>query len=81
MKPQLRKFFTDELLQFLAENEVYHIESNGEALMIFKYIHIARTDEVQNMLRFAHNLLSHMHLQENIDVDLNSDLIPFFHVT
>jgi len=65
----IRKFFTDELLQFLAENEVYHIESNGEALMIFKYIHIARTDEVQNMLRFAHNLLSHMHLQENIDVD------------
>jgi len=65
----IREFFTDELLQFLAENDVYHIESNGEALMIFKYIHIARTDEVQNMLRFAHNLLSHMHLQENIDMD------------
>ena len=61
----IRSFFTDELLQFLAENEVHHIESNGEALMIFKYIHIARTDEVQNMLSFAHNLLSHMPLNKD----------------
>ena len=61
----IRNFFTDELLQFLSENEVYHIESNGQALMIFKYIHIARTDEVQNMLTFALNLLSHMKLKEN----------------
>ena len=59
----IRKFFTDDLLTFLSENEVHHIESNGEALMIFKYIHIARTDEVQNMLTFAQNLLSHMDLE------------------
>jgi len=59
----IREFFTDDLLQFLAENEIHHIECNGEALMIFKYIHIARTDEVQNMLTFAHNLLSHMNLK------------------
>ena len=59
----IREFFTDDLLQFLAENEIHHIECNGEALMIFKYIHIAKTDEVQNMLAFAHNLLSHMNLK------------------
>ena len=56
----IRQFFTDELLDFLANHEVHHIESNGEALMIFKYLHIARTDEVQNMLTFAHDLISHM---------------------
>ena len=61
----VRVFFTDELLQFMADNEVHHIESNGEALMIFKYIHIARTDEVKNMLTFAHDLLSHMPLKVN----------------
>jgi len=59
----VRDFFTDELLQFMADHEVHHIESNGEALMIFKYLHIARTDEVQNMLTFAHDLLSHMPLK------------------
>jgi hypothetical protein len=31
--------------------------------MIFKYIHVARTDEVKNMLVFATNLLSHMNLK------------------
>ncbi|HBS12119.1 MAG TPA: hypothetical protein DEO36_06175, partial [Flavobacteriaceae bacterium] len=58
-------FFTDELILFLEQNEIHHIESNGEALMIFKYIHIARTDEVQNMLNFSHNLLKHMNLKSS----------------
>ena len=58
----IRKFFTDDLIRCLEKNEIHHIESNGEALMIFKYIHIARTDEVKNMLTFASNLLSHMDL-------------------
>ena len=60
---EIRAFFTDDLIRFLEENEIHHIESNGEALMIFKYIHIARTDEVKNMLTFATNLLSHMNLK------------------
>ena len=59
---EIRDFFSDELLQFLSENEIHHIESNGEALMIFKYLHIARTDEVQNMLIFAHDLLTSMNI-------------------
>jgi MFS superfamily sulfate permease-like transporter len=60
---EIRAFFTDDLIRFLEENEIHHIESNGEALMIFKYIHVARTDEVKNMLDFATNLLSHMNLK------------------
>ncbi len=61
----IRTFFTDDLIRFLEQNEIHHIESNGEALMIFKYLHIARTDEVQNMLIFAHNLLSHMDFRKS----------------
>ena len=60
---EIRAFFTDNLIRFLEENEIHHIESNGEALMIFKYIHVARTDEVKNMLVFATHLLSHMNLK------------------
>ncbi|MDG1901227.1 MAG: SulP family inorganic anion transporter [Bacteroidales bacterium] len=58
----IKTFFTDDLISFLEENEIHHIESNGEALMIFKYVHIARTDEVKNMLDFSHHLLQHMNL-------------------
>jgi MFS superfamily sulfate permease-like transporter len=60
---EIRAFFTDDLIRFLEENEIHHIESKGEALMIFKYIHVARTDEVKNMLVFATHLLSHMNLK------------------
>jgi MFS superfamily sulfate permease-like transporter len=59
----IRRFFNDELIQFLEQNEIHHIESNGEALMIFKYLHIAKTNEVQNMINFASKLLSHMNLK------------------
>ncbi len=59
----IRDFFSEDLIQFLEKNEIHHIESNGEALMVFKYLHIARTDEVQNMLAFSSNLLKHMHLK------------------
>ncbi len=61
----IRAFFTEDLIRFLEKNEIHHIESNGEALMIFKYVHIARTDEVQNMLSFSSNLLKHMSLNNN----------------
>ena len=57
---EIREFFTEDLIRFLEDNEIHHIESNGEALMIFKYLHIAKTDEVQNMLSFGLNLLKHM---------------------
>ena len=60
----IRRFFNDDLIQFLEQNEIHHIESNGEALMIFKYLHIARTDEVQTMINFASKLLNHMDLKE-----------------
>ena len=61
----IRTFFTDDLIRFLAENEIHHIESTGEALMIFKYVHIARTEEVQKMLSFSSELLKHMNLESS----------------
>jgi hypothetical protein len=56
----IRSFFNDDLIRFLEQNEIHHIESNGEALMIFTYLHIARTDEVSSMLEFSSNLLKNM---------------------
>ncbi|MFT6411448.1 MAG: MFS superfamily sulfate permease-like transporter [Flavobacteriales bacterium] len=61
----IREFFTDDLIDFLKDNEIHHIESTGEALMIFQYVHIARTEEVQNILSFSSSLLKHMNLKSS----------------
>ena len=59
----IEQFFNKDLVNFLEKSEVQHIESNGEALMIFKYLHIAPAEEVQNMLDFSVALLDHFQWQ------------------
>ena len=61
---QLKPYFNKKLIQFLEQHPIEHIESNGEALMIFNYLHIAPADEVQNMLDFSVELVDHMNLPE-----------------
>ncbi|PCI96939.1 MAG: hypothetical protein COB15_08755 [Flavobacteriales bacterium] len=60
----LNKFFTPKLIQFLEINKIHHIESNGEALMIFNYLRIAKTAEIEEMLSFSQNLLQHMEIDK-----------------
>jgi MFS superfamily sulfate permease-like transporter len=59
-KEALNKFFTPELIQFLENNKIHHIESNGESLMIFNYLRNARTDEIKKMLSFTQDLLQYI---------------------
>ncbi len=66
----IRSFFNDDLIRFLEQNKIHHIESNGEALMIFTYLHIARTDEVNSMLDFSSNLLKNMSLKNGSTTEL-----------
>lgn len=56
------EFFNQDLVKFLEEHQVQHLESNGEALLIFNYLHIAPSEEVQNMLNFSVALLDQMNL-------------------
>jgi MFS superfamily sulfate permease-like transporter len=56
--------FNRKLVKFLEKHEIHHIESNGEALIIFRYLHIAPADEVQNQLDFSSQLLDHMNLDQ-----------------
>lgn len=60
----IKNFFNRDLIKFLERNEIHQIESNGEALMIFKYLHIAPVDEVKNLLQFSEELLDHMSLEK-----------------
>ena len=35
---EIRSFFTDEVIHFFENHQIYHLESNGEALIIFDKI-------------------------------------------
>ena len=53
----IREFFTPELIEFFENEPVQHIESNGEALLIFNKLKLARTDETLRLLEFSERLL------------------------
>ncbi len=53
---EIRSFFTDERIRFFETNPIYHIESNGEAIMIFDKIKLARTDETLSLIDYSKKL-------------------------
>jgi hypothetical protein len=53
---EIKAFFNKEIVRFLETRQVFHIESNGEALLIFDKFKLARTDETLKMIEFAKQL-------------------------
>jgi len=56
---EVTRFFSSDLIKFITDHEVEHIESNGEALIVFKYLHIAPAGQVEELLDFSTRLLGH----------------------
>jgi hypothetical protein len=52
-EPEIRSFFTDEIIRFFESHQIYHLESNGEALVIFDKIKLARTDETMAFIEYG----------------------------
>lgn len=52
-RTELSQFFTKEIIQFLLSNEIYHIESNGNSLLIFRSLRVARTEDIKHMIDFS----------------------------
>lgn len=52
----IRSFFTDDIIRFFENHQMYHLESNGEALLIFNKIKLARTDETLEFISFGEEL-------------------------
>lgn len=50
---EIRSFFTKELIHFFENKQIYHLESNGEALLIFDKIKLARTDETIALINYS----------------------------
>jgi MFS superfamily sulfate permease-like transporter len=53
---KIRSFFTDEIIRFFENHQIYHLESNGEALLIFDKIKLARTDETLEFIQYGDEL-------------------------
>jgi hypothetical protein len=51
------EFLTPELIRFLEEEEFYHIESNGEALLVFRSLRVARSTDIEQMVKFSEQLV------------------------
>lgn len=58
---EIRSFFTDEIIQFFENHQIYHIESNGESMVIFDKIKLARTDETISFIDYGKELASLLH--------------------
>lgn len=53
---EIRSFFTKEIIRFFEDHHIYHLESNGEALLIFDKIKLARTDETIEFIDYGKKL-------------------------
>lgn len=54
---EIRAFFTDDIIRFFENNQkIYHLESNGESLIIFDKIKLARTDETIAFIEYGKEL-------------------------
>jgi len=53
---KIRSFFTDKIIRFFENHQIYHLESNGEALVIFDKIKLARTDETIAFIDYGDQL-------------------------
>ena len=58
---EIRSFFTDEIIRFFENHQIYHIESNGESMVIFDKIKLARTDETISFIDYGKELASLLH--------------------
>jgi len=53
---EIRSFFTADIIRFFENHQIYHLESNGEALVIFDKIKLARTDETMAFIDYGKEL-------------------------
>lgn len=57
-KAGIQYFFDEELIDFLQSNKLYHIESNGNALLIFEKERLSVLSEIKQLVSFASRLAS-----------------------
>ncbi len=57
---KLGSFFTEPIIEFLLSKDVYHIESNGHSLLIFRSLRVARTEDIEQMISFSEEFVTNL---------------------
>ncbi len=69
-KQSIEKLFTPDLIRFFEYEDIYHLECNGSALLLFRRLRLASPREILKMNKFSHNLvrkLSSVSYHKNIE--------------
>jgi len=61
---EIRSFFTDDIIRFFENHQIYRLESNGEALVFFDKIKLARTDETIAFIDYGKELATLLHVMD-----------------
>ncbi len=54
---KVKTFFTKEIIQYLSDNNRYHIEGNENGLLVFQNYRFASSAEVEELLQFTRGLV------------------------
>ncbi len=56
-EPQVRNFFTKELIHYFEREEIYTIESLGSELIVYKQAKVASPEEIKQMIKFVEGII------------------------
>ncbi len=57
----IRKFFSPALVHFFEQGDIYHLESNGRRILIFRHLRLISAQEVETMVGYSEKLVQKLH--------------------
>lgn len=60
-------FFTPEVVEFLEEHEIYHLECIGNSMVVFKHLRLANPKEIEAMVTFSEEFVELIATRKNLD--------------
>lgn len=57
----IRKFFSPSLVRFFEQGDIYHLESNGRQILIFRNLRLISAQEVETMVGYSEKLVQKLH--------------------
>lgn len=65
----IRSFFTPALIEFFEQMDIYHLESCGNAILVFKYLRLASPSESLKMHHYSKQLVRKLKLKSDPQPD------------
>lgn len=60
-KAEIKQFFNKELRDFVNQNDKYHIESNDNVVLVFRYFRVMSIAEIDELVLFGEKLTKQFH--------------------